>query len=244
VHILFLDESGKPDEQVFAVGGIAVRADRWRELRERWDAALGEHRWPDDREIKWHGMQTGEVPPKLTDSIFEAIAGAPVASYVAYLRPLAGRKTHEQLFRDEEATYRTALTFLAERFERMLAREDSYGVIVLDSRERAKDDRLRRFFERLRAEGTEFLELDRLVDSLLLGPSHFSIGLQVADLVVGSSVAGRRGQLNDASRWHKLLFERCFARHPDTGEVDGVGLKEFPPRPKGAGYEAKLFSPE
>ena len=135
--------------------------------------------------------------------------------YVSYLRPLAGRKTHEQLFRDEEATYRTALTFLAERFERMLAREDSYGVIVLDSRERAKDDRLRRFFERLRDEGTEFMELDRLVDSLLLGPSHFSIGLQVADLVVGSTVAGRRGQLNDASRWHKLLLERCFARHPE-----------------------------
>ena len=123
----------------------------------------------------------------------------------------------------------------------MLVREDSYGVIVLDSREREKDDRLRRFFERLRIEGTGFMELDRLVDSLLLGPSHFSVGLQVADLVVGSTVAGRRGQLNDASRWHKLLLERCFARHPDTGAVDGVGLKDFPPRPKGEEHESKLF---
>ena len=243
MHILFLDESGNPDAKVFAVGGIAVRADRWRELRDRWDGALAAHSWPDDREIKWHGIQTGEVPPALADSIFDAVAGAPISCYVSYLRPLAGRKTHEQLFRDEEATYRTALTFLAERFERMLAREDSYGVIVLDSRERAKDDRLRRFFERLRDEGTEFMELDRLVDSLLLGPSHFSIGLQVADLVVGSTVAGRRGQLNDASRWHKLLLERCFARHPDTGEVDGVGLKEFPDRPKDDEHEAKLFDP-
>ena len=148
-----------------------------------------------------------------------------------------------ELFGDDERTYRTALTFLAERFERMLAREDSYGVMVLDSRDREKDDRLRRFFERLRDEGTEFMELDRLVDSLMLGPSHFSVGLQVADLVVGSTVAGRRGQLNDASRWHKLLREHCFARHPDTGEVDGVGLKEFPDRPKGEEHEVKLFSP-
>lgn len=242
MHILFLDESGKPDAKVFAVGGIAVRADRWGELRDRWDAALTAHGWPDDREIKWHGTQTGVVPPALADSVFDAIAGAPVSCYVAYLKPLAGRKTHEQLFRDEETTYRTALTFLAERFERMLTREDSYGVIVLDSRERAKDDRLRRFFERLRDEGTEFLELDRLVDSLLLGPSHFSIGLQVADLVVGSCLAGRRGHLGDASRWHSLLLERCFARHPDTGEVDGVGIKEFPDRPKGQEHEGKLFS--
>lgn len=176
--------------------------------------------------------------------MFEAIAASPLACYVAYLRPLAGREGAPELFGDDERTYRTALTFLAEPFERMLAREDSYGVIVLDSRGRAKDDRLRRFFETLRDEGTEFLELERLVDSLLLGPSHFSVGLQVADLVVGSTMAGRRGQLNDASRWHKLLLERCFARHPDTGEVDGVGLKEFPPRPKGEPHEPKLFAPE
>ena len=242
MYILFLDESGRPDDRVFAVGGIAIRADLWHELRDRWSAALADGGWPADREIKWHGTQTGEVPPALADGLFEAIAGAPVACYVAYLRPLAGREGAPELFGDDERTYRTALTFLAERFERMLAREDSYGVIVLDSRNREKDDRLRRFFERLRDEGTEFMELDRLVDSLMLGPSHFSVGLQVADLVVGSTLAGRRGQLNDASRWHKLLRERCFARHPDTGEVDGVGLKEFPDRPKGEEHEAKLFS--
>ena len=60
--------------------------------------------------------------------------------------------------------------------------------------------------------------------------------------LVGSCLAGRRGQLNDASRWHKLLLERCFARHPDTGEADGVGLKEFPDRPKGEELDTKLFS--
>ncbi len=244
MHILFLDESGRPDDKVFAVGGIAVRADRWRELRDRWSTGLEKTGWPRDREIKWHGTQTGEVPPAVADAAFEAIAASPVACYVACLRPIAGRRDRSDFFTDDERTYRTALTFLAERFERMLAREDSYGVIVLDSRDHGKDDRLRRFFERLREEGTPFMELDRLVDSLLLGPSHFSIGLQVADLVVGSTVAGRRGQLNDASRWHKLLVERCFARHPDTGEVDGVGLKDFPPRPKGEGHEVKLFSPE
>ena len=243
MHILFLDESGRPGDKVFAVGGIAVRADHWRELSERWSAALAEGAWPAEKEIKWHGTNTGEVPPALADGIFDAIAASPVSCYVAYLRPLAGREGSPELFGDEELTYRTALTFLAERFERMLVREDSYGVIVLDSRERAKDDRLRRFFEHLREEGTGFLELERLVDSLLLGPSHFSVGLQVADLVVGSTVAGRRGQLNDASRWHKLLLERAFARHPDTGEVDGVGLKEYPPRPKGEEHDSKLFMP-
>ena len=101
-------------------------------------------------------------------------------------------------------------------------------MIVLDSRRREVDDRMRRFFERLQREGTDYAELDRLVDSLLLGPSHFSLGLQIADLVVGSAMSAQRGP-GDGSRWHKQLLPR-FARHPDTGEVDGVGLKVFPGR--------------
>jgi hypothetical protein len=134
----------------------------------------------------------------------------------------------ERFFADDEATYTTALTFVAERFQHFLVAQDSYGAIVLDSRHREVDDRMRRFFERLQEEGTPFTGLERIVDSLLLGPSHFSLGLQVADLVVASTLAGR-SHLGDASRWHKQLLPR-FASHPATGATEGVGIKEFPPR--------------
>lgn len=90
VHILFLDESGKPSDKTFAVGGVAVAADCWAELRARWEA-----------------------------------------------------------------------------------------------------------------EGTPYQRLDRIVDALFLGPSHYSVGLQAADLVVASTLAANGGQLADASRWHK-----------------------------------------
>jgi hypothetical protein len=76
---------------------------------------------------------------------------------------------------------------------------------------------------------------------LLLGPSHHSIGLQTADLVVASAMAAQR-TLGDASRWHKQLLPR-FARHPDTGALDGVGLVVYPR--KALGEEpppAKLFT--
>jgi Protein of unknown function (DUF3800) len=131
MQLLFVDESGTPDDAVFALGGIAVDGDRWTELRDLWAAALATHRWPHD--------------------------------------------------------------------------------------------------ERLQREGTEYVRLDRLVDALLLGPSHHSIGLQAADLVVGSARAAR-GHLGDASRWQSELEPR-FARHPDTGEVRGVGRVEWPRDP-------------
>lgn len=239
MHLLFLDESGKPADKSFAVGGVAVRADEWPALRDRWNAALATAGWPPDKEVKWHGTRSGEVPPALADEIFAALAGAAITCFVVVLRPLAGKRVHPEFFASDEESYATALTFLAERFNRFLAREDSHGVIVLDSRERESDDRLRRYFDRIHREGTRYTELGRIVDSLLLGPSHFSLGLQVADLVVGATLAAQRAP-GDASRWFKQLEPR-FARHPDSGEVDGVGLKFFPEKPRGEKATTKLF---
>jgi hypothetical protein len=239
VHLLFLDESGKPSDRAFAVGGVAVRADRWAELRDRWNAALGSGGWPPDKEAKWHGIRTGEIPPAVADALFAALAAAPVTCFAVILRPLAGRQAHPDFFASDEETYATALTFLAERFHRFLARNDSHGAIVLDSREREIDDRLRRYFDRLHREGTRYTALERIVDSLLLGPSHFSLGLQVADLVVGTTLAAQRAP-GDATRWFKQLQPR-FARHPDSGEIDGVGLKFFPDKPQGEKAATKLF---
>ena len=132
------------------------------------------------------------------------ICGAPVTCFVVVLRPLAGRKLNDGWFATDEDTYATALTFIAERFQRFLADHDSHGIMVVDSRRPEVDDRMRRFFERLQREGTPYQRLERIVDALFLGPSHYSIGLQAADLVVaidaGSAErpAGRRQPLAQA----------------------------------------------
>lgn len=226
MHILFLDESGKPDEKVFALGGVAIRADDWRLTRDRLAAALSEHGWPADRELKWHGCRTGSVPPAVADAAYATLASCPITCFVCLLRPLAGRQSHPELFASSEDTYATALTFLAERFQRFLAEQGSYGLIVLDSRRSELDERMRRFFERLREQGTPYLSFERLIDCLMFAPSHLSTGLQIADLVVGATLAARRRQ-GDASRWFKQLEPR-FARHPARGTIDGVGVKVFP----------------
>jgi hypothetical protein len=241
VYLLFVDESGKPDERTFAVGGVAVRADEWHVLRERWRSALLAHAWPSDKELKWHGTRTGEVPPALADAVFEALAASPITCFTVVLRPLAARQRRPDLFATADDVYANALMYLAERYQRFLARQDAYGVIVLDSRREDLDGRLRRFFEGLQRNGTPYVALERIVDALLLGPSQHSIGLQTADLVVASALAAQRS-LGDASRWHKQLLPR-FARHPDTGELDGVGLVTYPRKARGEEPpSAKLFT--
>jgi hypothetical protein len=131
--------------------------------------------------------------------------------------------------------------FLAERFHMLLDREDDLGIIVVDSRFREQDARLRRFFADLTEEGTPYVKLRRIVEGLFLGPSDHSIGLQCADLIVSCIAAAERGN-GQARGYLKKLLPR-LAHHPATGELEGVGLKRFPepvPRPHG---EARLFDP-
>jgi hypothetical protein len=76
------------------------------------------------------------------------------------------------------------------------------------------------------------VKFDRMWRGPFLAPSHFWLGFQVADLIVGATATAERGK-GDGHRYLKRLIPR-FAVHPATGERDGVGLKRFPeavPRP-------------
>jgi hypothetical protein len=233
VWFLFLDESGRPDQDdLFALGGVAVRDRDWHLLRDKWQGVLREHAWPLDLELKWHGIRSGAVPPPLADDVFEMLTAAPFTAYVVLLDIEMGRRDFVELFATPEDIYATALMFLSERFQMLLRREDDLGVIVVDSRFREDDARLRRFFADLTKEGTPFMRLERIVEGLFLGPSQHSIGLQCADLVV-SCVASAERRNAQARGYLRRLLAR-FATHPATGQLDGVGLKRFPeqaPRP-------------
>jgi len=119
---------------------------------------------------------------------------------------------------------------------------------VLDQRDGRQDDRLRRFFRRLAERGTPFVTLDRIVDPVMLTPSHHSLGIQAADLVVGPMLAlAREGSVDMpaerielARELHRRLLP-CFARHPATGEIEGVGIKHFPDlRPSGSDLKLEI----
>jgi hypothetical protein len=235
VHLLFLDESGQLSERrFFALGGVALRDGDWHALRDVWQATLAAHGWPPDREVKWHGIRTGDVPPALADAIVDALGRSPIRCYVTLLDIELGATAAPEFFSTDEDTYATGLMFLAERFQLLLQANDDVGMIVVDSRFREDDARLRRFFADLTKDGSPYSRLDRIVEGLFLGPSHYSIGLQCADLVCAITAAAERGN-GQARGYLKKLLPR-FAVHPATGGLDGVGLKRFPervPRPHG-----------
>jgi Protein of unknown function (DUF3800) len=240
VHLLFLDESGQLSERrFFALGGIALRDTEWHHLRDLWHETLVAHNWPADREIKWHGIRTGTVPPPLADAVVAMLGGSPLRCYVTLLDIELGLTEAPEFFATDEDTYATGLMFLAERFQLLLQAADDVGIIVVDSRFREDDARLRRFFADLTKDGTPYSRLDRIVEGLFLGPSHHSIGLQCADLVCAITAAAERGN-GQARGYLKKLMPR-FAVHPATGELDGVGIKRFPETVRRPREETRLF---
>lgn len=240
MQLLFLDESGQLTERkFFALGGVALRDADWPLLREHWQATLTRRAWPLDREVKWHGIRKGEVPPALADDLVKTLARAPVTAYVTLLDIELGLRDAPEFFATDEETYATGLMFLAERFQLRLEAADDLGMIVVDSRFREDDARLRRFFADLTKDGSPYSRLDRIVEGLFLGPSHYSIGLQVADLVVAITAAAERGQ-GQARGYLKTMLPR-FATHPATGALDGVGIKRFPETVRRPREETRLF---
>jgi hypothetical protein len=230
VRLLFLDESGRIGQDgLFALGGVTVRADEWRALRESWLAPLEAHRWDQTNEVKWHTIRNGYVPPALADAVVDGLSRAPFTAYVTLLDLERGAEL-EEFFGTPERTYGTALMFVSERFHHLLDAEDEVGLVLADSRHREEDASIRKFFGALTAEGTPFMQLDRIVEGLFLGPSHLSIGLQCADLIVSITAAAERGNAQARGYLKKLLPR--FATHPATGELDGVGIKRFPDVPR------------
>src|SRR3954447_3859976 len=194
MHVLFLDESGQIGQGgLFALGGIAISDANWPELRRNWQDTLVAHNWPLDKEIKWHGIRKGEVPPSLADAVFTMLARSPLTAYVTLLDIELGRAREPDFFETSEEIYATGLMFLAERFHHLLDAEDDVGLMVVDSRFREDDRRLRRFFADLTKDGTPYMQLPRIVEGLFLAPSHYSIGLQCADLIVAMTANAERG---------------------------------------------------
>ena len=240
MHLLFLDESGQLSERkFFALGGIAIRDTDWQQLRRLWQETLNAHGWPSDKEVKWHGIRTGEVPPPLADAIAATLGHAPISCYVTLLDIELGATVAPEFFTTDEDTYATGLMFLAERFQLLLEAADDVGMIIVDSRFREDDARLRRFFADLTHDGSPYSRLDRIVEGLFLGPSHHSIGLQCADLVCAITAAAERGG-GQARGYLKTLMPR-FATHPATGALDGVGIKRFPEQARRPREETRLF---
>src|SRR5690606_28334383 len=106
------------------------RADRWGEIKAAWERCLTECGWPVEKELKWADIRRGLAHPDMADVAYECLTRLPVECFTTVLYP--DFKGYEKFFATPEQTYFTAMTFVAERFQRFLSHHDAHGVIVLE----------------------------------------------------------------------------------------------------------------
>jgi hypothetical protein len=123
-------------------------------------------------------------------------------------------------------TYKT----LTERFQYYLqdlsrtVGDKQLGMVVADHRGKTQDDLLRKRHAALVAEKGVFTsKYANYVEIVFLTPSHYSVGIQLADMVAGA--IGRQYNTGD-DRFATLI--RGSFRTSASGKVEGFGLVKFP----------------
>ena len=140
------------------------------------------------------------------------------------------RSYADSTIRDETGLYHRAYKVLTERFQYFLQdleRESGQrinGLIVCDHRNNHQDDRLRALHQKLvNAEGNATSVYANLIEGLFLAPSHYSVGVQFADLVAGTIF--RKFESGD-DRFYELI--KPLIRTSAAGRMEGYGLVTLP----------------
>jgi hypothetical protein len=241
--IAFIDEAGSPEipclskpgsqDAVFCVGTCFMRIHYWQELKEIYEQTRDDFNIPLDQELKWKNLVRHTGPAKHLDdarvwTFLETLIGRidprkfKAVAVTVYKDDAYNRKGY---IREAQDIYNSAVLFALQRLQNDL--DDRYGegancpaLIIADSRERGgQDNRLRSFVDGAITGGGLWVKFDKsIVEGILFQVSHYSVGVQIADLIAGA--AFQRDARNDAK--YLNLWDRVLRRSP-TGSTSGYG---------------------
>lgn len=249
MHLLFVDESSTPPKPTatspkpyFILAGVIIPEGQWtgvaKELTQLKQSyrIRGEIKWryfgAENRDARntvrhldqmkrnaFRHFMYGILTRRRSVRIIAAVANVRAAYATPYIN-------------DEHDLYAHCYKPLTERFQYFLqdlSRESGsacYGIVIGDQMGRKQDTRLGRVHQYLtQSSAPNTSNYDNIVETVALVPSHFSIGIQFADMVAGA--IGRKFNAGDETCFARI--EPALRRSPD-GTVDGYGLIRVPYR--------------
>lgn len=242
MHMMFLDESGSVPSRAdaagrfLAIGGVIVRGDGWHMLASRFVRIL--EAYGVKGEIKWRNFGRGSPDPKsaidhldlsrrdrLRRELFSLLVGTNAVKLIAAYASLdAAFERRDVKTRDDiyHLVYRNATArfqyFLQDASRQQRSRQ--VGMIICDHRMSTDDEKLRiHHHELVEGRGDFSINYRNLVETMQFSPSHFSVGLQLADLVAGA--VGRHHNSNDPT--FVEMLRPAFRTGPD-GQISGYGV--------------------
>lgn len=244
--MLFMDESGTPPkpgaegQRYFVAGGIMVPVMVWQSLRDGLyglkirRGLRGELKWRyfapsnDDLRNPMHQLDA-DVRNSIRSEVYALICKHRAVKTVACV--VSAAAAYEMPSVNEPADiYHLAYKGITERFQYHLQElsrgvgAKQFGIVIADHRGRDDDRILRQVHQKLLHSGGKFISsYDNFVEGLFLTPSHFSVGIQLADLVAGA--VWRRFERDDSRCFDEL---KPSLRRSAAGAIEGYGLIKSP----------------
>lgn len=246
MHILFIDESGglsppgKSGPKHFVLGGLIVPEEIWPKLSI--DLKRIKQSYGVRGEIKWRYFIAGNN--KAGNSLLHLSADKRDAMRLELFAAMEKYKSlriisvisdvqnayKDTTIKNEDGLYHRAYKVLTERFQYFLqdlertSGQKINGLIVCDNRNSREDSRLQQFHERLVNGNNNFSSsYENIIEGLFIAPSHYSVGIQFADLVAGAVY--RSIEAND-KRFLSIIAP--MIRKGANGQVEGYGFVRIP----------------
>jgi len=245
VHLFFIDESGslspigkQGPEDKFVLGGIIISESIWfnidtdlKQLRKKYNVT-GEIKWRYFFAHKDKPTPLSHLSPEpkeqfRTDlfSIIKQYKSIKIISAIADVNQCYQR-SH---INSDDDLYWFAYKRLTERFQyylQDLSREvggKMNGIVVCDHRERRQDKRLQNMhYKMMHGQETHISNFENILEGVFIVPSHFSTGIQLADMVAGSIY---RWFAKNDDRYYKQIYSRI--RKSPNGKVEGYGIAKL-----------------
>lgn len=234
MELLYLDESGKsgPTDYTqpwYVLGGLILPEDKWQEAESDLNAAIDEivkPPRPDDWELhmtliahrKKHFAQMSAAERfGLVDAVFDVMEWHDLKLIFVGIDKQAHRNKYAYPEPVEGLSYR----FMLERFNYCVGRKGTIGLVVADEQKEVEIS-TRKAHSRYRRYGTEWAQIEHVIETPFFTPSHWSRPLQMIDVATYYVARHLRGATT-ASYWGRI--EQRLDGYPN---YDGKGLKIFP----------------
>ena len=248
MQFLFLDESGDPKgskdgkSAYFVVGGVTVPAAQWHQIQKELSGLKYEYNISGELKWRYFGNRKGSNPishlemsqrDDLRQKVFAIINKYQSIKVISCVSDVASAY-QKGFVNSVDDLYQYTYKPVTERFQyylqdlsRTIGKLEP-GLVVCDQQSCGRrDGLLRELHQRLLEVGRQNTsKYGNMVEGLMLAPSHHSVGIQLADLVVGA--IGRYFNRED-DRWFRLL-DPSWRKNPANGKKEGWGLVGFPHR--------------
>ena len=196
MQLLYIDASGDPgpfrgkNSKHYVLCGVSMSYKDWKFITEDVRAIMSKYFERESiPEIHSHELVRGRPPfenidhQALTSDLTNFLRSAHITLFGAVIDKNFYLENH---LGPPNTITNKSLEEVVNRFHIYLQRHKSQGMIISDASTEKFDTGIRSTYDYFRTQGTTYVKLNRVIDTIFFTPSETSIGIQLADFVAYS----------------------------------------------------------